>query len=180
MPRFVALLRGVNVAGHGTLKMAALQAAFETAGFERVQTYIQSGNVVFAAPKGQSAASSKTIEQWLNKDLGAAIPVLALSAQEMEKTIANNPFLGEPGLDPKALHATFLFSAPTDAALRKLDSLDTSPDRFRVVGTTVYLHCPQGYGRSKLSTATLERVLGVAATTRNWNTLLALCELAAE
>lgn len=180
MPTCIALLRAVNVAGHQPVKMAALRESFEALGFDHVRTYLQSGNVVFGAPKTAPAALAQSVERRLLKDFDFPIRVLVKSEREMQQVLADNPFLSEAGIDPAKLHVAFPFQAPADAALRKLDALAKGRDRFSLVGGAIYLHCPDGYGRSKLSSSTLERVLAVETTTRNWRTVGELCRLAAE
>lgn len=181
---FVALLRGINVAGHQPVKMDALRAAFEAMGFGRVATYLQSGNVVFAAPEAAPtadlAALAAAIERRLRDDLGIAVSVVVKSSGEMERIVENNPFVSEAGIDPTKLHVTFPFEPPAQPALRKLAALDAGGDRFRYAADVLYLHCPNGYGRSRLGNPALERVLAVRATTRNWRTVGELRRLATE
>ena len=80
-------------------------------------------------------------------------------------------------VDAARLHVTFLDRVPTKQALKALETLSSGPDRFHCAGTEIYLHCPNGYGRTKLSNTAFERLLGLKATTRNWNTVNKLCEL---
>jgi uncharacterized protein (DUF1697 family) len=98
----------------------------------------------------------------------------------MGAAIHTDPFLQEKGLDPLKLHVTFLSEAPAPAALKKLDTLAAKPDRFRHSGREVYLHCPNGYGSTRLSNNALEKALSVTATTRNWRTVNKLYEMAME
>ena len=95
----------------------------------------------------------------------------------MKKIVGDNPFVKEEGIDRSKLHVTFLSAFPNKAALGKLDALNAQPDQFHINGREVYLYCPNGYGRTKLSNAIFERLLSVEATTRNWKTVNSLVEL---
>jgi uncharacterized protein (DUF1697 family) len=180
MPTYIALLRGINVSGHNLIKMAALQASCVALGYERVQTYLQSGNIVFDAKKSSDAKLAAEIAKRLVRDHELDVPVLVKSAAEWTRIAQENPFLTEPGLDATKLHVTLLAAPPQKARLEKLAAIQAGPDRYVVAGDRVYLHCPAGYGNSKLANPAVERALGVTATTRNWNTVTALQKLAAE
>ena len=177
MARFVALLRGINVAGHQPVKMAALRAVFAGLGCAAVQTYLQSGNVVCDAPRAAPEKLAQAVAETLRRDLGVSAAVLVLPARRWAQVVAGNPFLQERGLDATKLHVTFPLQPPTAAALAKLETLPKGPDLIVASGGVLYLHCPEGYGRSKLSNVPLERALQVEATTRNWNTVTALQRL---
>ena len=178
MADFVALLRGVNVGGK-VAKMDAVRAAFEALGLANVRTYVQSGNVLFGAKGGSEAALAKKIAARLEKDIGFSIAVLVLSEKDLARVVAQNPFLKEKGIDVKKLHVTFLDGAPPAAGLEKMAAVASGRDRFVARGTTLYLHCPDGYGRSKLVNNAFERALKVGATTRNWNTVTTLAAMLA-
>jgi uncharacterized protein (DUF1697 family) len=171
MPIYVSMLRGINVGGHKLIKMDRLRRSFEALGFEQVQTYIQSGNVVFRTGKIFPDALSKRIEETILNDFGFAVPVISRAAGDMSRTIANNPFLSQPGIDPERLHVTFLSEAPAQAALQKLATLIAKPDQARCLGKELYLYLPNGFSQSSLWKRPWERVLGVVTTTRNWKTV---------
>jgi uncharacterized protein (DUF1697 family) len=178
MPTYISLLRAINVAGHNRVKMSALEAALEGLGFEQVKTYLQSGNVVFHLAKPR-ANLSETVEARIRSAFGLSISVISRTEEELSNIIQKNPFLKESGVDPSKLHVAFLASAPT-AAVEKLDRLRAEPDRYRYRGHEVYLYCPQGYGRTKLSNLAIEKALAVRATTRNWRTASQLYQMAAQ
>jgi uncharacterized protein (DUF1697 family) len=173
MAVYVALLRGVNVGGRSKVPMAALKAGLEELGLDDVATYIQSGNVVFRASGGRDALASR-IEKRIEADFGVAPKVILRTPAEVRRVVAANPF----GSDVSKLHVLFLERKPPAAAVKQLDPDRSPPDEFAVRGREVYLRFPNGYGRTKLSGDYFERVLGVAATARNWKTLLKLVELA--
>ena len=119
----------------------------------------------------------QAIEDAIARDFGQNITVVLRSAKELAGTVAANPFLARKNVDRKHLHATLLASAPSKARVRELTLLVTA-DELVVAGRTVYVHTPGGYGRTKLNNTFVERQLGVRATTRNWNTMEKMLELA--
>jgi uncharacterized protein (DUF1697 family) len=174
------MLRGINVSGQKIIKMESLRASFEALGFSRVRTYIQSGNVVFEASKGALDNLSRKIGERILSDYGFSVPLILRTSGEMKKIVSDNPFLTERGIDHSRLHVTFLSELPAKAALGKLDSLNGDPDEFRVKNREVYLYCPNGYGRTKLSNSAFEKLLSVEATTRNWKTVNTLLKMSTE
>ena len=179
MPTYVAMLRGINVSGHKMIKMESLRASFGALKLSNVQTYVQSGNVIFECADGSVAALSEKIERRILRDFGFSVPVFLRTSKELEQTIIRNPFLTDTAIDHSKLHVTFLSDAAPKMALEALQPLAVKPEQFRVLGRQVYLYCPNGYGRTKLSNTAIEKKLSVGATTRNWktvNTLLAMTQ----
>lgn len=173
---YVALLRGINLGAHNKVSMPDLRALFADLGAEDVATYVQSGNVVFRSADS-AGRLTKAIEQRIRDDLGLDVTVLLRTQQQLAKLLAGNPFADHTS-EPTKLHVTFLADKPDRGRVRKLDPKGYEPDELHVIGQEVYLHCPNGYGRSKLSNAYFERQLGIPATTRNWRTVTKLAELA--
>ena len=178
MPTHIALLRGVNVGGN-LLKMERLREICSELGYRNVRTYVQSGNIVFETP-GSPAKCEQAIEKKLRGETRLPVTVILRTRDEIGKIVAANPFLKVPGVDPSSLYVTFLATAAAKEAVKKLSTIKAGGDEFRVAGKEIYLHCPNGYGRTKLSNNALEKVLAVRATTRNWNTVNKLCEMAGE
>jgi uncharacterized protein (DUF1697 family) len=172
---YVALLRAINLGSHNKIAMPALKAVFESLGAEGVNTYVQSGNVVFRRSGGASTVQ-RDIERAIASEFGLTITVLLRTKAQLAKLVRDNPFGQSP---EKALHVTFLADTPAKARVRELDPTAFEPDTFQIAGREIYLNFPNGYGRSKLSNAYFEKQLEVAATTRNWKTVNALAELAA-
>jgi uncharacterized protein (DUF1697 family) len=175
MPNYVALLRGVNVGGN-LLKMERVRELCAELGFKNVRTYLQSGNAVFEA-QGTPEHWSEALERKLAGEARLPVTVIVKTAAEIGRVIAGNPFLMEKGIDTAKLHVTFLQREPGKAGLARLGAVPTGVDRFRCVGREIYLHCPGGYGRSRLSNNAIEKLLSVRATTRNLNTILKLHEM---
>jgi uncharacterized protein (DUF1697 family) len=174
---YVTLLRGINVSGKHLIKMEQLRRSMEALGFERVETYVQSGNIVFDAKEKSAAAVAKKISARLYDEYGYTVSVLVKTADELTETMKKNGFLKQKGVDPATLHVTFLYGAPGKAGLAKIAAIAAGADRFLAVDQQIYLFCPDGYGRTKLSNVALERALGLCGTTRNWRTVTMLVQM---
>jgi uncharacterized protein (DUF1697 family) len=187
VPTHLALLRGINLGGHNKIAMADLRKVATALGHTDVTTYIQSGNVVFTTKDTDTAALAAAFERAIAEGLGIRPRVVVLSRDELAQVVADNPYPDEP--NPKNVHAIFLSEDPspdlmdTVAAASRQVAQKGSRDSAQVAGRTVYLHTPDGYGRSELA-ALLARAgggksAGIAGTARNWATvtkLLALCD----
>ena len=147
---YIAMLRGINVGAHKRMKMERLRVSCETLGFEQIATYIQSGNVVFKAPKLSPASLSEKIEKRIAADFGFEADVITRTREEFKKMVRTNPFLKEAGVDESKLHILFLAEAPSSEAIKKLESFTLSPDRVRVIGKEIYFYFPNGVSGSSL------------------------------
>ena len=165
----------MNLGARNRVRMPELRALVEDLDCTDVSTYVQSGNVVFRS--GRAAGSlAEEIERAIKRAFGLDVPVVIRSRKQLEKLVAGNPFGGPKGKE-NTLYVTFLAAKPDPKRVRQLGEESFASERFEVAGPDVYLSFPNGYGRSKLNNALLERRLGVAATTRNWRTVTALAEL---
>jgi uncharacterized protein (DUF1697 family) len=173
---FVALLRGINLAGRNRVPMRELRSSLESLGLEDVVTYIQSGNVVFRSRSGGVQQLTGGIERRIVETFGIEVVVLLRTPAELAKVAAGNPFL-RGGADPAKLHVVFLSGRPAKKDAARLDPERSPPDELRLEGREIYLHLPNGFGRSKLTVDYFERRLGVAATARNWRTVTKLVAL---
>ncbi len=174
---FVALLRGINLAGRNRVPMGELRSALESLGFEDVVTYIQSGNVVFRSRHGRAKELATSIEGRIAETFGIDVVVLLRTPAGLAKVARGNPFL-RAGADPSKLHVVFLSAKPATKAAAQLDPERSPPGEFRLEGREIYLHLPMGFGRSKLTVDYFERRLDVAGTARNWKTVTKLVALA--
>ncbi|HST49862.1 DUF1697 domain-containing protein [Jatrophihabitans sp.] len=174
MKTYAALLRGVNV-GKNKLAMVDFRTVLAELGAGNVRTYLQSGNAVFSHPTPEPAELARAIEEGL-AGLGVTSRVLLRTGQQLAAVLAENPFLARES-DPVKLHVTFLAERPAPDRVPRLQVPAGETATFHLTGTEVYLHCPDGYGRTKLSNSFIESRLGIAATTRNWRTVTALAEL---
>jgi len=180
MPIYISLLRGINVGAHKRIKMDQLRASFEALGLDQVQTYIQSGNVIFKTSKLSAPVLSKQIEKRILSDFGFPVSVVSRTVDEMAKTIGNNPFIKERGVDQEKLHVMFLSDAPAAAALKRFAELTAAPEQSCCLGKDIYLYLPNGAGESILMKKPLERLLSVVTTTRNWRTVNAIHQMCRE
>jgi uncharacterized protein (DUF1697 family) len=171
MPRYAALMRGINVGGKAKLAMADLRAALEGAGYENVQTYIQSGNVAFDTKRTAPATLAKAIEKLIASACGVDCTVVVRTAGEMAKVAAAHPF--PKSAPPKFVYVMFCDKAPR----KKLEVPAGSTEQFVVAGNDIYGYYPDGYGTTKVGNTYLERQLGVRVTARNWNTVQKLAGL---
>ena len=175
MPAFVCLIRGINVTGHHKVRMADLRSLLEGLGLEEPRTYIQSGNAVFRA-RGRPRAIADRIVQAFDATFGFAPRVLVLPPKAVSDAIASCPFAEEARADPRSVHLYFIEGRPDSGARESLASVESGRDRFALGEGVLYLHAPDGLGRSKLAQA-VERKLRAPATARNWNTMRAILAL---
>ncbi len=174
---FVLFLRGINVGGRNPLRMAALVDTLEGLGARDVKTYVQSGNAVFHGPATVGRNVSRKLAQEIGRTHGFEPEVFVMGLDVVDEAMKNNPF-PEVVDDPKNLHVGFLVSKPGNPDLDTLKSIRKPTERYRLVGTTFYLHAPEGVARSKLATRA-EKLLGVTMTVRNWRTVCKVRDLAA-
>ena len=153
--------------------MPDLRAVFSAAGYDRVTSYINSGNVIFAGPPATEEEDRIRLEQAIEKRFGMEVAVVVRSAAELEAARSANPFDAPDGDDSK-LHIMFLDEAPNPTAVSRLNPNRSVPDEFAVMGREVFLRFPNGAGRSKLTIDYFERHLGTTATARNLNTVTRL------
>ena len=176
MKTYIALFRGINVGGRNTLPMKELVVRLEGMGCEDVRTYIQSGNAVFRhAEKGSSRLAAR-ISTAICESHGFKPDVLLLTTDQLENAVASNPF-PDAESEPSKLHVLFLAAVPDNPDTDKIEGLRAESERLAVQSDVVYLHAPDGIGRSKLA-AGVERALGVVATGRNWRSVNKILEMA--
>ena len=178
METFISILRGINVTGQRLVKMDALKQIYTDLGFHEVRTYVQSGNVIFMAEETGSGKLEQRISERIQQEFGYRVPVIVLNGKKLGRIIEKNPFTGDRGKDPKFMHVTFLVSPPVSPDYGSIESKKSGGEEIRFTDEAVYLYCPNGYGKSKLSNNLLESRLGVTATTRNWKTTNQLMALA--
>jgi uncharacterized protein (DUF1697 family) len=176
MKTWIALFRGINVGSTRSVPMQDLATLLGKNGCVEVQTYIQSGNVVFRSPLTSAAAVARLLAGIVAQRHGFEPRVVALTRGELEKAASNNPF-PQADANPKSLHLFFLADKPGTPALEKMAALKAQSESFVLAGKVLYLYTPDGFGKSKLAERT-ERLLGVDATARNWRTVTTLVGMA--
>ena len=178
METYISLLRGINVSGQKMIKMTELVDLYKGLAFSDIMTYVQSGNIVFKSDKTISINDlSAQIANAIFRKYKFQVPVIIRTKKQILKAISMNPFLKDQNTDISKLHVTFLSEAPEKSNVELIINSDFSPDKFIISGTEVFLYCPSGYARTKLSNSFFENKLKVIATTRNWNTINKLADI---
>jgi uncharacterized protein (DUF1697 family) len=176
MNTYIALFRGINVVGKNLLPMKDLELLLERAGCLDVRIYIQSGNAIFRHATSDVPRLAERLAAAVSKSRGSKPHVLVLTRAELKRAADRNPF-PEACADPRNLHVFFLAEPPAKPNLEACEALKAATERFELKGRLFYLHTPDGFGPSKLASRA-EKLLGVAATARNWRTvttLLGMC-----
>lgn len=176
MATYIALLRGINVSGQKMIKMVELKSMFESLGLQAVQTYIQSGNVLFQDERYSEPELVGLIQAKLLETFGFEVDVQVFSSNTWMQIVANNPFVGQELEDAK-LYVSLLASQPLSENVEKLANFVFQDETYQLIDQAVYLYVPKGYGNAKLSNNFLEGKLKVSATTRNWKTMLTLANM---
>jgi len=175
---FILLLRGVNVGGANSLSAANFVRILEALGLKQVKTYIQSGNAVFQCETAQIPTLCQKMRALFQRRHGLAPEIVLLRLDELEHAIAANPYAGADA-DPKALHLTFLVSAPKDPDFTSVESVREDAEHYSLKGRVFYFWAPAGIGRSK-AFSRIEKALKTPGTARNWRTVCKLRDLARE
>ena len=172
MPIYISLLRGINVSGQKKILMADLKSLYEELGFINVQTYIQSGNVVFKYKKAKASELQELIYNKIKSHYGFEVPNLILTPDEVEDALNNNPY---PTIEKPYL--TFLSEIPEQENIDVLNSISFDNEIYELKGKVLYSHYPKGAGKAKMTNNLIENKLKVRATTRNLNTTKKLLEM---
>jgi uncharacterized protein (DUF1697 family) len=179
MAVFIALLRAVNVGGTKKLAMADLRRLLDELGYRDVQSFLQTGNLLFVSTARENAAALEgRLEAEVAKRFGLHTDVLVRTADQWRGVVARNPFPGEAERDPSHLVVMCLKDAPKAADVRALQAAIAGPELVRADGRELYITYPAGIGRSRLTNAVIAKRLATRGTARNWNTVLKLSELA--
>ena len=180
MPVFISMLRGVNVGGHNKVNMAELSALYQSLGFDTPRTYVQSGNVIFCTSEKNAASISKKIQDGIERTFGFRPAVVLRTAPELKKAIDANPFAGRRDIVPGKLLVTFLAGDPGPDGLVRLATFKSHPEELHLKGRELYIYFPNGAGRSKLPWSSVEKLVGVTGTARNWNSVSKMLKIALE
>jgi uncharacterized protein (DUF1697 family) len=178
MITYVALLRAINLGPRNQIKMADLRAMFAVLGYGDVQTYIQSGNVVFQAEEDEQSLRQR-IEQQIEATFGFPVTVALRASDEMALISAQSPYPPDALAEDESLYVALLTETPSPEGADRLLASETAPDEFRLIGREVYLLYRRSMRDTKLTNTLLEKKLGVAATTRNWRTITTLAAMSA-
>lgn len=175
---YISILRGINVSGHRIIKMDALKKLCLDLKFKNVQTFIQSGNIIYNFKETATDKINILIKTAIENTFGFDVPVVTSTISELENIIKSNPFINDTTKDQSFFHITFLSGFPAPGKMDALKQLNFQADDFIEIGNVIYLYCPGGYGNTKLTNNFFENKLKLTATTRNWKTVNELLKIA--
>ncbi|HEX5250291.1 MAG TPA: DUF1697 domain-containing protein [Gaiellales bacterium] len=174
--RQIVLLRGINLGPRNRIAMPQLRKLLETAGFDDVRTYVQSGNIVLSTRR-RPESTAVACEKLIGDELGLDIPVVVRTRDELAEIVRRNP-LGDVADDPKRYQVSFLDGEPDPKAIEKLAAAAAGGERIEAIGREIYAWHPDGIARSKMWAALAGKGIGVKATARNWTTVTTLLHMA--
>lgn len=178
MTRYISILRGINVSGHKKIKMVDLKDLYEKLGFKNVVTYIQSGNVILDAPSNDRREIKLNIEAAIEKRYGFYVYVQLRSKSELDEIYSKLPFENiNLEQDGSKILVTFLSGQPSAEEFDQLCKYVSPSENLLQGDQVLYFHCPDGYGKTKLSNVLIEKKLNLISTTRNLRTVAKLCQL---
>ena len=180
MAVIISMLRGVNLGSHHRIKMDALRACYESIKLRDPRTYVQSGNVIFASNEKDFARLAQKVEKAIETAFGFRADVILRTTAELKSVVARNPFAKRKGIEPGKLLVTFLAAEPALEARQAVLGIKADPEEMYLDGRELYTYYPNGMGRSKLSFTKVEKALRVRGTSRNWNSVLKMLEMAQE
>lgn len=180
MPVLVSMLRGVNLGSHNRIKMDALRALYTSLKLQDPRTYVQSGNVIFKTKEKNSPQLAKKIQSAIEKKFGCSPEVILRTTDELRKAIEATPFGDRPNLEPSKILVSFLDAAPPREAAGAFDKFKDYPEEVHLKGRELYIYFPNGAGKTKLPWSSVERLLKVTGTARNWNSVTNMLKMAEE
>jgi uncharacterized protein (DUF1697 family) len=175
---FIALLRGINVSGRNKIPMSELRSLCGDLGWGDVQTYIQSGNLLFQAG-GTPAKLEAELEGAIERHFGLSIHVIVRAAADWPAYVRGNPYPDVSQSEPNHVMLGLAKAPPKPDAVEKLRERATAGEQIVQVGDALWFHYQSSMARSKLTPALLDRLVGSPVTARNWRTVLKLDEMAA-
>ncbi len=174
---FVSFLHGINVGSQKKILMTDLKVLYESLGFSNVETFIQSGNVIFKTDKKLTDFKlAKLIQDKIVEQYNFDVPVIIRTIQELQNIILSNPYQKDKNMDIENLYVTFLAKNPNATNLENLDNINYLPDTFEILDKEIYIDS-SSYGTSKLSNSFFENKLKVIATTRSWKSIKNIIEI---
>ena len=180
MPTYIALLRGINVSGQKKIKMSELRELMNSWGFDDVQTYIQSGNLIFKYPRSESPTIERKIKEGIAQSYSYEVEVFVVERKELWTIVKNSPYKVDNGTDKKQIYFVFLMDKPDAEENQSLRLEKYEGEEFTITERCIYLNCLNGYGKAKCNNNFFEKRLKIRATTRNYNTVSTLLKLSAE
>jgi len=165
--------------GHNSIKMADLSNLYKDLKFNDVETYIQSGNVIFNLNDNIPVSDlSDKIEKEILKRFSYIVPVMIRTVEEMQEVFSSNPFLKEKHFESSKMAVVFLHKKLEEEQIQRVININYPPDKFKIIGNEIFIYCPNGFGETKLYTNFFEKKMGVTGTARNWKTITNMLQLA--
>ncbi len=177
MSKYVALLRGINVGGHKKILMADLRELLTNSGFVKVQTYIQSGNVVFESSEKDMLKLELLIHEAIKAQFGFEVPVLVKTTQDLQRIFNACPFSEEK---KQASYFTMLHDCPNEDLIKVASEKVYEGEEYEIIDDCIYYYCEKGYGSAKFNMSLFERKLNTTATSRNYKTMVKLIAMSSE
>ena len=174
MTKYIALLRGINVSGQKKIPMADLRELLTKSGLEDVQTYIQSGNIIFKSSEEDKVELELKIHKAIKSHFGFEVPVLVMKPEALQHIFDACPF---PKEQKEKSYFMMLFSKADEALVDSVSKLSYPNEAFKITDNAIYFYCAVGYGKAKFSNNFFERKLKVTATARNYKTMVKLVKL---
>jgi uncharacterized protein (DUF1697 family) len=153
---------------------------YESLNFVDIQTYVQSGNVIFSSKESDIKKLETQIKAQIEREFGFEVPIIVLIIENLASIIKHNPFANDSQIDISFLHVTFLADQPKEIDQKGIEAKKQPGEEIEFAENAIYLYCPNGYGTTKLHNTFLESKLKVQATTRNWKTVNELLKLASK
>lgn len=181
MPVLISMLRGVNLGAHKRIKMDALCAIYRSLKLDDPCTYVQSGNVIFRTKESDLDALAGKIQKAIERKAGFSCDVILRTPAEFRSAIAASPFAKRRGIEPGKLLVTFLAAEPAPETHPTLQELNSKyPEELHLIGRELFIYFPNGAGKTKLPWSSVEKLLKVTGTARNWNSVTKMLEMAEE
>lgn len=180
MAVLISMLRGVNVGPHNRIKMDELRAVYKRLGFDDPRTYVQSGNVIFSTKDKDIKQIALKIQDGIEKKFKFRPEVIVRSADDLRRAIAVSPFADRPSLEPSKILVTFLSGPPAREAHTVFEKFRDYREEIHLRGAELYIYFPNGAGKSKLPWSSVEKLLKVTGTARNWNSVTKMLAMAEE
>lgn len=175
MKTYIALLRGINVSGQKKIPMAELRELLTNSGLEHIQTYIQSGNVIFKSPEKDARKLELKIHQAIKTHFGFEVPILVKTPEELQSVFDNCPFSEEKKTNS---YFTLLYTIPDKELVNVVAKVSYPNEEFVITNECIYFYCSMGYGKAKYNNNFFERKLKTTSTARNYKTMVKLLDIA--